>query len=159
MADQGTPPLTLADLLAGRDAGRVERYRAVLGLADDAAIVAVAWATVDVERTMRELGNQTKPSVADEPLGAKGVRILDSDPAIIVLEPVTEGRLAACLARHGEGICALYLEASEVPAEMRTTGLGRGGRIGAGSPRFGPFIVEVAPALPEGRSATLGAGA
>ena len=106
--DEGMPGLTLTDLLSGRDGGRIERYRAVLGVAEDAAIVAVGWGTVDVERTLHDLGHSTDSPAMDASLGAKGVMISAGDVTIFVLEPVTEGRLAASLARHGEGICALY---------------------------------------------------
>jgi hypothetical protein len=146
MSDEGTPGLTLADLLSGRDGGRVERYRAVLSIADDAAIVAVGWGTVDVQRTLRDLGHTTDSPARDEPLGAKGVLISEGDLAVLVLEPVTEGRLAACLARHGEGICALYIAASEPSTDAR---------VRPDSPRFGPFVVEVGPDRIGGGSATL----
>ena len=36
-------------------------------------------------------------------------------PAIVLLEPSTEGRLAATLARHGEGWCATWLAAVDAP--------------------------------------------
>jgi hypothetical protein len=32
-------------------------------------------------------------------------------PLLLILEPDTEGRLAASLARHGEGIAAIYVAA------------------------------------------------
>jgi hypothetical protein len=157
MTERGTPGLPLAELLAGRDGGQVERYRAVLGLAAEALIVGVAWATVDVERTMQELGRSPGPFAADDPLGARGV-VIDDDgvPATLILEPVTEGRLAACLARHGEGICALYVESSEPPAQSSMTGLGRDGGVRSGSPRFGPFVVDAGPARPDGTPDRLG---
>jgi len=146
MPDEGTTGLTLVDLLSGRDGGRVDRYRAVLGIADDAVIVAVGWGTVDVERTLHDLGHSADAPARDDPLGAKGVLISEGDQAILVLEPVTEGRLAACLARHGEGICALYVGAS---------GRSKEARVRPDSPRFGPFVVEVGAGRLGGGSDTL----
>ena len=108
-------------------------------------LVAVGWATVDLERTLDDLGLDAGP-VVDEPLlGARACRIDLEGMAIVVLEPTTEGRLAAALARRGEGICALYLGAggSMSPA-ARITGLGVPGRLLPHDHPWGPFVIEVA---------------
>jgi hypothetical protein len=83
------------------------------------ALVGVGWATVELDRAEAELahwlaGEPPDPDddLADPHLGARA-RVRDADGlpggAIVLLEPTTEGRLAASLARDGEGPCALYL--------------------------------------------------
>lgn len=82
-------------------------------------VLGLGWATVDLDRATATLGATTGRGVspaplADDPhLGAR-CRLLaprDRGAAVILLEPVTEGRLAASLARFGEGPVALYLSA------------------------------------------------
>ena len=100
-----------------------------------------AWATVDLERALADAGDHGARAwepVEDELLGARGLRLVDADPAVIVLEPSTEGRLAGWLARNGEGEAAIYRERAGVPATARMTALGRPGRWAgpsAGLPR------------------------
>jgi hypothetical protein len=75
-------------------------------------ILAVIWATVDLERALADLGSVAVP-LPDDPLLGASVRVLrpaDGDP-VAVLEPNTEGRLAATLARNGEGPAGEYVEA------------------------------------------------
>jgi hypothetical protein len=75
-------------------------------------VLAVIWATVDSERALADLGSAAVPLPDDALLGAS-VRLLrpaDGDP-VAVLEPNTEGRLAATLARNGEGPAGEYVEA------------------------------------------------
>jgi len=82
-------------------------------------LVAVGWATVDLDRAELDLAEwlgsgpgQSDDDGTDPHLGAR-VRLRDADglpgEMIALLEPTTEGRLAASLARDGEGPCALYL--------------------------------------------------
>ncbi len=109
----------------------------VLELAAPQAIV-TAWATVDIERAARELGGG--PGVAstgiDELLGAHVRGLVGPDGAGVLLEPATEGPLAAALARHGEGPLAIYLRADARAADrLRRAGF----RLSApGSGPFGP---------------------
>jgi len=79
-------------------------------------IVALGWATVDADRA-----NAGRPidsvdafsSLPDDAqLGARVRGSLARRPATLLLEPATEGRLAATLARVGEGPAALYLVAA-----------------------------------------------
>ncbi len=68
-------------------------------------------ATVDLERSLADRGREAEVSTAvDEPLlGARVVLIRDPDASTLaVAEPSTEGRLAASLARHGEGPAGRY---------------------------------------------------
>jgi hypothetical protein len=82
------------------------------------ALVGVAWATVELDRAETELAQWLTPAGGEprdafEPhLGARVRARATSDlPGghVVLAEPATEGRLAASLARDGEGPCALYL--------------------------------------------------
>lgn len=77
-------------------------------------ILAVGWATVELERAARELAHLLRPggtfteAMPCEHLGAwcrigrvrPGVAAAE---VVVLMEPSTEGRLAATLARHDEG--------------------------------------------------------
>ncbi len=85
----------------------------VEGLVSEATIVA----TVDLERVLGGLGwaaEAVRAAVAgarpDPHLGA-GVVLVEgaTEGRLAFAEPTTEGRLAATLARHGEGPCGRYL--------------------------------------------------
>jgi hypothetical protein len=80
--------------------------------------IAGIWATVELERALRERGHgadEAAEAVADPLLGARVVVIAGADPgaadapALALAEPTTEGRLAASLARNGEGPAGRYL--------------------------------------------------
>jgi len=92
-----TDALEVVDRLVGADARRVP-----------------GWATVELDRAARELGAGTAVQVRDLPddplLGAR-CRVLAADKgdAILLLEPATEGRIAASLARYGEGYVATWI--------------------------------------------------
>ena len=99
-----------------------------------AVTVAEIWATVDTDRTLIDLDARVGSPVAnDELLGAR-VTVIAATPSRAVLaiaEPTTEGRLAAGLARHGEGPAGQYvavgddLEAARVRAAEVGIGLSR----------------------------------
>ena len=72
-------------------------------------LVAVGWATVDLERAADAFGLPFLDMAPDRLLGARAARL--SEGPIVLLEPNTEARLAATLARWGEGPVALYLAA------------------------------------------------
>ncbi len=75
----------------------------------DATLAAVGWSTVDFDRAAAQLGVDVVPAPDDAALGAVcRVAIGGDGPAFILLEPSTEGRLAAALARHGEGPIATW---------------------------------------------------
>lgn len=79
-------------------------------------LVGVGWATVEADRAERELELWLGPRAGDEgedpQLGAR-TRLHGGaglpGPWMVILEPATEGRAAASLARDGEGPCALWL--------------------------------------------------
>lgn len=80
-----------------------------------AGVLGWAWATVDLERALSEAGARRTAQwtpVEDELLGARGLRLADVSPAVILLEPSTEGRLAGWLARNGEGEAVIYRDGS-----------------------------------------------
>ena len=86
----------------------------------DAEIQAIGWATVELDRAERELSKALGPAqeigpwapATRDPLLGAAARVgpmLGDGPTLILLEPDTEGRLAATLARHGEGVAAVYV--------------------------------------------------
>jgi hypothetical protein len=88
----------------------------VTGASIDDGLVTIARivATVDLERALVELGRnalEAGAGVEDPLLGARVV-LIDGEPAgsagLALAEPTTEGRLAATLARHGEGDAGRY---------------------------------------------------
>lgn len=121
--------------------------------------LAVIWATVDLERVLGELGLESARAAAtvDDPL--LGGRVLDLDldrqgPAAIkavvglagarriaLAEPSTEGRLAAFLARHGEGPAGRYVGVTLDLAAIVTRAAAAG--VAVSRPGTGPFGPEV----------------
>lgn len=83
--------------------------------------LALGWATVELGRAERAFTEAFASSIGgaeDAPddilLGAR-CRLIRTGapgvPMVILLEPFTEGRLAASLARHGEGPAAIWVRA------------------------------------------------
>ena len=109
---------------------------------EGATLVAIGWATVEIERAERELETAIGDSGSwaeaprDALLGARAAVYRSSAaerPLVVVLEPDTEGRLAASLARHGEGVAAAYVtvRAGAVLA-AGAFGIPAGGPLGRG---------------------------
>jgi hypothetical protein len=117
--------------------------------------VAVGWATVELERAAAALAPMLAPGTSFEPaprsahLGAT-CRVGRVDPAladelagiVVLLEPSTEGRLAATLARFGEGWCATW-DLARAPREVASVSALRDGPLGPerlvlGGPVSGP---------------------
>lgn len=131
-------------------------------------LVGLGWATVDLDRAEVDLGpwlgERVGEGATDEHLGAS-VRLRSGGGLpgswIVLLEPSTEGSVAASLARDGEGPCALYLWPSigldawlTAAREERgvTTGRRGGGPFGdsirlSGS-SAGPFVIIVERPIP-----------
>ena len=103
-------------------------------------LIATGWATVDIERAASAFpGTTFAKAPPDDLLGARAwVTEPTNATGIVLLEPATEGRLAAFLARHGEGPAALYLAVPLKP----DGGTGRRPRASA-TPRGGPFGAEL----------------
>ena len=108
-------------------------------------LVAVGWATVDIERSVAGLGGVEVNPTDDEPLLGARAWLVDLAPVrLLLLEPSTEGRLAAALARRGEGIAVLYLATdSRLGPSGRPTALGRPGRLMPHARPWGPFVIQV----------------
>lgn len=113
-------------------------------------IVGLGWATVETERAVDELASVLgdpsawTPQERDVLLGAK---VLRRDPApedgreLYVLEPDTEGRLAAFLARFGEGVGAAYLGAAGGSPDPVSADRVSADLVVPVSPRWGPYAV------------------
>ena len=129
-------------------------------------LAGVGWATVELDRAEAELaewlvGEVPDPATdAEDPiLGARARRrVADGLPGaeLALLEPTTEGRVAASLARDGEGPCALYVRpasgldawmaaARDRGVAMSTVGEGPFGRsvLVLGGPVAGPHLLIV----------------
>jgi len=123
------------------DAERALAAVAVDGVVTEAEI----WATVDLERTLAELGIEGLAATAaaaarpDPLLGAR-VLIVPAGPDArrqAIAEPTTEGRLAATLARHGEGPAGRYLVVGDDLGRARARATAAG--IPVSRIEIGPF--------------------
>ncbi|HXG25324.1 MAG TPA: hypothetical protein VNL94_00510 [Candidatus Binatia bacterium] len=131
-------------------------------------IAGIGWATVELERAAAELDEVFRRAACQAPRWAPGPRddLLGATawvslepwrehereraPAVVLLEPDTEGRLAATLARFGEGVGAVYLRRSTEPSAtvIDPARLGRPatgplgpGRLVLARPAWGPNVV------------------
>jgi hypothetical protein len=115
-------------------------------------LVGVGWSTVQLDRAEGELEAWLGPSapgggaelVSEPHLGARTrTRLAPGLPggALVFAEPVTEGRLAASLARDGEGPCALYLRPADGLASWLRDARPRG--VPVTPTRRGPFGASV----------------
>lgn len=166
------PSAAVAELLAAA-------ARAIPAPVGGRRTVGIGWATVELERAAAELGTSLglpadswTPADRDQLLGAAALLgpPLGPDaggPRMVLLEPDTEGRLAASLARHGEGVAAVYvvetlaegvrpapgapdrLQGAPARSSAAPGPLGRA-RLVLGGPIWGPHIVVLdAPPKPE----------
>lgn len=138
----GQPRLQVQELRAGP--GPEPAARGPLDL------LAVGWATIELDRAARDIGGAWEPAAHDRLLGASVWRSPQDHPRSLVLEPNTEGRLAGALARYGEGPIALYLRVPDpgqaVAALRPRQGSGPFGQewLIPGPYPAGPFLVLVA---------------
>jgi hypothetical protein len=118
-------------------------------------LVGVGWATVELDRAEAEVSAALgltraawRDARRDALLGASAriARPMRSGPAVVLLEPDTEGRLAATLARAGEGVAVAYVapppapNAATVLSRPAQTPLGTGRLVVAGR-AWGPHLV------------------
>jgi hypothetical protein len=112
-------------------------------------LLGFGWATVELDRTEDELSmwlGDRPPDAdgADEHLGAR-TRLRESGGLpgdwTVLLEPTTEGRAAASLARDGEGPCAIYLVPAAGLDAWVAAARERGVTVDGG--REGPFGEQV----------------
>lgn len=126
-------------------------------------LAGLGWATVELDRAFDELGmwlGDAEEATADDPLLGARARAFEAGglpgDRVVLLEPSTEGRLAASLARDGEGPAALYLRPAEGLAAWLASARRRGvsvsvrriGPLGSsvlltGGPVSGPHLVIV----------------
>ena len=155
-------------------------------------LIGIGWGTVELERAAEELANafaaarlptpDWAPATRDAHLGASAwvgatawfgaqgaPRGLDGPemPSVVLLEPDTEGRLAATLARFDEGVAAIYLAAPEespdqpgagapdepYPLDRTRVGAAAPGPLGPARmvlarPAWGPHVITVAATIP-----------
>jgi hypothetical protein len=99
------------------------------------------WATVDLERALADLGHGSPDgAVFDDPLLGARVAIVSTGgdgTRIAIAEPATEGRLAATLARHGEGLVGRYVLSPVGLGTVRVLAAAAGVTISR--PEVGPF--------------------
>jgi hypothetical protein len=130
----------------------------LLPAGSEARLLAVIWATVDFDRVLAGLGEIGEALPDDTLLGAavRLARPRDGQP-IALLEPTTEGRIAATLAQSGEGPAGQYVLATgglpSLVARASAAGIGikraDDGPFGPsvlvlGGPPAGPHLVLVA---------------
>lgn len=129
--------------------------------AEAAGALAVGWATIELDRAARELDHLLAPGSRFEGapssviLGARccaGRAAAGAELRIVLLEPETEGRLAASLARSGEGWAATWVLGPGVGAPLRRLSVARPGPLGTerlalGGPAGAPYrlFVEAVP--------------
>ncbi|HVL54820.1 MAG TPA: GNAT family N-acetyltransferase [Vitreimonas sp.] len=157
------------DDLLGAEALELPLER-VLTIVRPSSVVA-GWATVELDRATDEVGAalgearlDPVPAADDELLGARARLVRFADRDVVLLEPSTEGPLAASLARFGEGIAVRYLVGdAQMVHRVRAAGLrlsavgngplGRERRLLVG-PAWGPHLLLV-DAEPAGAAATM----
>jgi len=146
-SDRDDPGATLAAALM-----------AIVGSAETEGVLGLGWATVDLDRAesdFRAAFAGTFVGVTDAPdddlLGAHCRIVRTGDPrvpVVVLLEPSTEARLSATLARHGEGPVAAWsrLLADEAPSSsgsaLATGPFGLEGLV-PGASIFGPHRLLV----------------
>ena len=144
----GMPPLT-PDEVSAAELGLLARELATGDFrlsGDHRSVVAVGWATVDLERsaaTLSQIDFAFAPD--DEALAGRALIGYPGAVALVLLEPSTEGRLAGTLARNGEGIAVIYEAARGLPPDgpARRTPMGRLGRLVDPAQRWGPYRIIV----------------
>jgi len=107
---------------------------------------AVGWATVELDRAAAELGRALRvppEAFVEAPgtpvLGARcrvATGLLPDGISVVLLEPITEGRLASTLARLDEGPAAVWLAVDDLAGALAVV-QGRGGHASLARP--GPF--------------------
>lgn len=110
----------------------------------DGQPAALGWATVDHERAAAEFATATGFAAAPAAafLGARCLvarELLPDGVALALLEPDTEGRLAATLARNGEGPAALWLSVPDLDAAATAMHIAG---VATSASRPGPFGPE-----------------
>lgn len=119
---------------------------------------AIGWATVELDRAASELAHALGISprafldaLDSLTLGGRcrvAADVLPGALALVILEPATEGRLAATLARFGEGPAATWYRTDtrvDVHASSPRPGPFGSERLVAGDPVHGPHRLLIGP--------------
>ena len=114
-------------------------YERLFGEVANRRILAIIWATVDRDRLLAESGWTGTENLPGDPLLGASVAVArpSTGEVLAVVEPVTEGRLAATLARHGEGPAGEYVEAPVAFDAIGPAATAAG--LVVGRPAAGPF--------------------
>jgi hypothetical protein len=123
-----------------------------------ARLVALGWATVDLDRaaaawpSLRWAGVPRDALVGARAQLGEPVPVAEGRTAwhpgyrLLLLEPDTEGRIAAALARHGEGPAGLYVALPAAAIAAARPRLARlGVRVVRGAGPFGPAVALAGP--------------
>jgi hypothetical protein len=162
-----TEHAALAELIAAAESIRAAGAARDPWLAD-LPVAGIGWAKVELDRADRELSGAGPCSSASRVASLVGsARRSPSSkpgspesahPAIVLLEPDTEGPLAAVLARFGEGVLAVYLGPLDRADVDDTPRLGppRSGPLGParlviGRPAWGRHVFVLAGVAPRSR--------
>ena len=119
------------------------------------SVVGRGWATVDLARAEAEVRDGERVDGFKDAercswLGARCRRARVGGQWVVVLEPDTEGRLAAFLARHGEGWAVTWTtDAGEIVGVAPRPGPLGPEILADGQPRSGPFRLVVPTATIE----------
>jgi hypothetical protein len=116
-----------------------------LGVDGAGATLANIWATVEIDRALADLGRSGPPpgpiaAPVDDPLLGARVAVVaaaDGNIPIALAEPSSEGRLAATLARHGEGPAGRYVRSPIGLDALRDRAAAAG--LAISRPAIGPF--------------------
>ena len=126
-------------------------------------VLGLGWATVDTERSANEFrmgiagSGPFEPGPDVESIGARCAvgRPLRSSATqgtvrIVLVEPITEGRLAATLARRGEGPAAVWIAVEDPRPDLVVSRVSTGPfgpeRLVIGGPLGGPHLLIVSGA-------------
>ena len=127
----------------------VAQLAAVTGAdAIDLPVIALGWATVDAERAAMALHEHGPFQLAaDETILGATCRLgRRASLRLAILEPNTEGRLAATLARHDEGPAVLWV-VGQAPRDLRLSSVADGPfgreRLVLGAPLGGRHLLVV----------------
>jgi len=116
------------------------------------AVVALAWATPDIARTMEQVVAPFVPAERDRSLGAIAMCVGIGPVQVVLEQPEAEAGLSAYLSRYGEGTAVLYLDRPRFMPSARTTGrppkpvatpLGRRGWLLPHVWPWGPFVIAL----------------
>ena len=115
-------------------------------------IVALAWATSDLEATMEAALLPFRRTARDRILGGSTAAVRYGPVHLLLEQPEDEGRLAAYLSRYGEGLAGIYIErprylppsnASSRPPRPVHTPFGRRGWLLPHEWPWGPFVIAL----------------